>query len=575
MKFLVEKYFWLWLGLILSFAFLTRIYQVGQIKTYIFDEVYHAVTAKLIHRGDPRAFEWWNEPPEPSTAVDWLHPPFAKYTQALGMTVFGETPFGWRISSVIFGTLVIAATVLLAEELFHDKRISILAGALASFDGLLLVQSRIAMNDIHVTFFILLSFVFYLKYRAALLQKAPETKAEKEQIPEFTLFHRSQNKRHLFLLFLTSVCLGLAAASKWSGFFAIMTILFFEFISLVQQLKAYVSYYEDQKFLSTRLPEISRMSYISGVFQSARTPSVFLTIFKTIFFQASKVLIYVILIPGIIYVSSYWQMFAQGKTLVCEQDFVQQGSCYCEQTNSWWVEGLKIIMPQNSAKWESLEARGGCKRLISHFSELHTQIWWYQTNLKATHPYQSRPIQWFLDIRPVWMFVAYGQDQIANIYTQGNPILFWLGDIAILLTVVTILTKGVKDVMTAEPVIKQNEVLTHLNYVPALSPLRFITFAYFIVWLPWQLSPRIMFFYHYTPAVPTLAIILSYWLVKSQNISTEVHFAGKTLAVRRLILWLSVLAVGATFFIFYPNWIGIFVPNWYANTFFFALPGWK
>src|SRR6185369_7985242 len=109
-----------------------------------------------------------------------------------------------------------------------------------------------------------------------------------------------------------------------------------------------------------------------------------------------------------------------------------------DQTSSSWVNFMKVFSGGNATGWEHLEARGGCKRLISHFSELHHQIWWYQTNLKATHGYQSRPLQWFLDLRPVWMYVKYDGNTIANIYSQGNPALFWLGDVAVIATVLVL-----------------------------------------------------------------------------------------------------------------------------------------
>ena len=159
-KFLQRYHLTLVIGVIF-FAFVTRIYRVNLPEQYIFDEVYHAVTAKLIARNDPRAFEWWNPAPEPNTAIDWLHPPYAKYTQALFIRIFGETTFAWRLSSVIFGVLVIVLVYKLSYELFGKKNLSLLAAFLASLDGLLLVQSRIAMNDIHVTFFILLTLLLF------------------------------------------------------------------------------------------------------------------------------------------------------------------------------------------------------------------------------------------------------------------------------------------------------------------------------------------------------------------------------------------------------------------------------
>src|SRR5258708_1457650 len=139
----LRRHYALILGLIVFFALCTRLYRLNIPQEYMFDEVYHALTAKLIRRNDPRAFEWWHPAIEPNTAIDWLHPPFAKYTQALGMDLFGENSFGWRVSAAVFGTLVVLATARLAEELFDDRLVGLCAAALAAFDGLLLVQSRI------------------------------------------------------------------------------------------------------------------------------------------------------------------------------------------------------------------------------------------------------------------------------------------------------------------------------------------------------------------------------------------------------------------------------------------------
>lgn len=102
---LLQKYGGTVLLFILAFAYLTRMYQLNIPERYMFDEVYHAVTSKLIAQNDPRAFEWWNPPPEPDTAVDWLHPPIAKYTQAFFILIFGDNSFGWRYSSVLFGDI--------------------------------------------------------------------------------------------------------------------------------------------------------------------------------------------------------------------------------------------------------------------------------------------------------------------------------------------------------------------------------------------------------------------------------------------------------------------------------------
>lgn len=492
-----RKYHYVILILIISFAFFTRIVRIHVPERYIFDEVYHALTSKLIARNDVRAYEWWNKPVEPDTAVDWLHPPYAKYTQAFFIKVFGENSFGWRISSVIFGVLVIVLVYKLSEELFEDKEISLLATFLASLDGLLLVQSRIAMNDIHVTFFILLTFLFYLRYR----------------------------KKRTFPLFcLTGIAAGFAMGTKWSGLFALLTVGFFETVDL-----------------------------LGSIFSNLKNK-----IFRGDFLRIKKILLMtmvLIILPVVMYVLSYSHMFIQGKSFICHKEKYIQGECYFErvQIGSW--------------KWEGY---------TSHFGELHKQIWWYQTNLEATHTYQSRPLQWFFNLRPVWMHVNYQNNMIANTYAQGNTALFWIGDIAIISSVIVFfITLKAKLIIWVRKVIGKKKNLKKKHWLRNIASYQFpkyfffLLFAYFAVWLPWQLSPRIMFFYHYTPAVPLLSIILAYWLIKL------VDLKYKKIKIGQLLLIFVLTLCSANFLVFYPNWTAIMVPKDWANKIYFALKSWK
>ncbi len=521
-KFLTRHYVAI-LCCILIFAFVTRIYRVSEPKGYIFDEVYHALTAKLIRRNDPRAYEWWHQAIEPNTAIDWLHPPLAKYTQALSMDIFGENSFGWRFSSVVFGVFVILATAILADQLFHNKVLSLLAGLLASLDGLLLVQSRIAMNDIHVTFFILLTCILYVKFRQLLDDQKNQRLAQ-------------------FYLLLTGLSAGLAMGSKWSGIFILGVVWFFEIARVV----------------ATGAVKKLSFSWMATL----------------------RTFIFLLMTPGIVYLLSYTHMFLQGKSLICEGDHPIQGQCYCEQDSSWWVDALKTAFPSNAAGWEKLEARGGCKRLISHFSELHHQIWWYQTNLTATHPFQSRPLQWFLDLRPVWFYVSYTDNTIANIYTQGNPFLFWFGDIAVIVTMGWLImgdaaVEKKKSGLEVKMTLFKNFFTQHLPQLRKQKmsereqnfwPLLFVLIAYLAVWVLWEFSPRIMFFYHYTPAVPFLCILLAYWLMK---LVERKNVNGQYLALAALAI------IFLTFLVFYPNWTGIPVPKWVAENIYFLLPSWR
>ncbi len=436
-----KKWSKLVLILILFFAFLTRFWRLNLPDRYIFDEVYHAVTAKLIAENDPRAFEWWHSAPEPDTAIDWLHPPLAKYTQALFINLFGYNTLGWRFSSALFGVGVVFLVYQLAEEIFERRSLSLLAAFLASLDGLLLAQSRIAMNDIHVTFFILLTLVLYwhwLKLKDSDLDK-------------------------WWWLLLVGFAAGLSLASKWSGAFVVASLWF---LTVWEWLSAWLNKKLDWK------------SWLQD--------------FGLRFLSLA-------LIPALVYLASYGQMFLQG--------------------HDW-----------------------------SHFAELHQKIWGYQTSLEATHPRQSRPLEWFLNLKPVWFHVDYVSDeQIANIYALGNPLLFWFGAASVVWTMLYLLYQLGMGV-TKRHVFNQDELnLTKLSLV------------YFLVWLPWIFSPRIMFFYHYTPAIALLVIILAYWLMK---LPKKLRYGLVALVVIVFIIW-------------YPNWVGLPVSRQFADRVYFLIKSWR
>ena len=62
------------------------------------------------------------------------HPSFGKLVQTIGVVAFGETPFGWRIMGVIFGTLMVPLMFLLGKKLFGTWIGGFSAGFLFSFD---------------------------------------------------------------------------------------------------------------------------------------------------------------------------------------------------------------------------------------------------------------------------------------------------------------------------------------------------------------------------------------------------------------------------------------------------------
>jgi 4-amino-4-deoxy-L-arabinose transferase-like glycosyltransferase len=151
------------LFIILIFAFISRIYKLNSPQNEYFDEVYHAFTAKVMMGMEKaKAWEWWNTPPE-GFAYEWTHPPLAKLGMVLGMTIFGQNAFGWRIPGAILGVGSVFLVYLIAKKIFDDDLTGVLSAAVFALDGLPLVSSRIGMNDTYFLFFALLSIYLFMK----------------------------------------------------------------------------------------------------------------------------------------------------------------------------------------------------------------------------------------------------------------------------------------------------------------------------------------------------------------------------------------------------------------------------
>lgn len=119
--------------------------------------------------GLPQSIGGEGKPPYPDAAkgVDpnREHPPLAKLMIAFSMSLIGNNEYGFRLPSVIFGTLSILVFYLLLKRVSGDKLLSLIATFLFSFDNLVFVHSRIATLDIFVLFFMILGFYWYFERR--------------------------------------------------------------------------------------------------------------------------------------------------------------------------------------------------------------------------------------------------------------------------------------------------------------------------------------------------------------------------------------------------------------------------
>ena len=143
----------------------------------------------------------------------------------------------------------------------------------------------------------------------------------------------------------------------------------------------------------------------------------------------------------------------------------------------------------------------------------------FHVMLRRTHPDQSPWWSWPLLRRPVWYYAG---DE-TNIYAQGNPALFW----AFVPAVVWALYRWWTE--------RRNAALAVL------------AIGFLGQWLPWAISPRMTFLYHFLPAVPfgclAVAVAVQAMWMRSRR--------GRLAAV------VYVAAVALTFAFFYPVYAGV------------------
>ncbi len=202
---------------LLGISLLIRVVGLEYPSEPYFDEVYHLPAVRLIKNNDPRAYEWWHPPIYGQHHFDWLHPPLAKLIQAVSISLFGWQAWAWRLPSALAGTVLVGAVYWVAnlffQELFKQKgdfnfnahQASLLTALLTSIEGLVLVQSRIATNDIFVSLFMVVSAGLFFKS----LKKTQQ----------------QQKRAQLLYLLLTGLSLGLALATKWSGILLLIGML--------------------------------------------------------------------------------------------------------------------------------------------------------------------------------------------------------------------------------------------------------------------------------------------------------------------------------------------------------------
>jgi dolichyl-phosphate-mannose-protein mannosyltransferase len=225
--------FWGWAGptLIMLFGGFIRFYRLSRPDAVVFDETYYVPDSNSILRhgvelnhvsnvnqyliGGKQNFLL-------KTGEVVAHPPLGKIMMAVGQWTFGLTPFGWRFTVALVGTVSILMVARIARRMTGSTMLGCVAGLLLALDGLEIVLSRTAILDIILMFWVLAAFGLLVidrdRTKARLLAAASADGLDGEAYDSAGLAGTAGP--HLGVRWIrvcAGLCIGAACATKWNG----------------------------------------------------------------------------------------------------------------------------------------------------------------------------------------------------------------------------------------------------------------------------------------------------------------------------------------------------------------------
>jgi dolichyl-phosphate-mannose-protein mannosyltransferase len=217
-------------GIIVVFAIsiVLRFWGLGRFNVFIFDEIYYAKFANNYLTNTP----FFNS-----------HPPLSQYLIAIGIWIGDRLPIGqdttnmltgsvhstfsYRWMNALFGSFIPLLVAGLAYQLTQRMSYAFLAALFISFDGLFLVDSRYALNNIFLIFFGLLGQFLVL------------------------LANRNSDGHNRSIVLGAGISFGASVACKWNGLSFLLGI----YISIVIAKIWKIFYSDRQLSLAEPLPQ--------------------------------------------------------------------------------------------------------------------------------------------------------------------------------------------------------------------------------------------------------------------------------------------------------------------------------
>ncbi len=468
----------------------------------------------------------------------------------------GSNAFAWRLAGIVFGAALVGIIYLFAATLFPRRRIAVLAAAFVAFDGMSYVMSRIAMNDIFVATFIVAAYAFF-----------------------WQIWSGRWARSAWWVLPLVGVLIGLAAASKWVGWYALiglwvlvlarshfgrfLLVAGIGFLTIVAGLGAPWPFFVVclmalvlALLLVWRKPirlvpdDLWAMpaTLVVGVVIGLPFTIAYLTVdgrnprsaVEAIFAflargaQAAWPAWIMLAVAGLLLLARAWRSLRQPSS---DRRWMVPGEM---AGFAWpWVGACLLVLPlliyfltyiPYLQLGHGIATQGLGPGYGWSLDEMQSQMFGYHFGLQAGHPAASPWWSWPLDLKPVWFYShSYDGRELAVIYNGGNPILFWAGIPAI--------------VWCAVQAWRRRSL-----------GLVLIVAAFAFQYLPWTRIERATFHYHYFTAVLVAMIAVAY----------VVDEGLRSWSYRSLAIAFLVAAVVAGLLIF-PLGSALAMPDWYIN----------
>lgn len=379
-----------------------------------------------------------------------VHPELGKWIIALGEAAFGMTPFGWRISSAIVGALMVMVMVRLARRLTRSTALGLFAGLLLCLEGQQLVLSRLALLDVFLAFFVLCAVACTVADRD--WGRARLADLVEERLDGARLRAGAWGPLLLWRPWRLAAGLmwGAAISTKWTALFPLAAL------------------------------GLLMWAWDAG---ARRSFGVRWALLKSAVVDAAPALLYVVALPLVLYVVSWtgWLLHADVyERALSDTQYGPYWGSYLEKDATGFFPEL----------WQSL-------RSLWHY---HHDVYSFHTKFltDATHAYQSSPWGWFVLNRPVGISTeldiapgsqgcaaAAGSTCLRQVLLLGNPVVWWLGTLAALWSVVAGVAK--RD-------------WRHVLVLVGLAA----------TWLPWfRYDDRPIFSYYASVSLPFLVLSLT------------------------------------------------------------------